>query len=212
MTKLARLAGLALLLLILPPLAPPGPAQAVVTPEARTEVQRIEDYLNGLGNVRARVVQINPDGKTVTGTLYLSRPDRLRLAYDRPSRVLIVANGPQLIYYDPQLNQLSYLQVGSTPLGFLLADRVRLGGNIAVTDLERAGDELRVTLAQAGDPGAGRITLSFSEAPLELRGWTGTDPQWLTTYVILEDLERNVALRDDLFRFMNPRIFGDQMR
>ena len=211
MTTLARL-GLVLLLLLPPFLVPPEPAQAVVTPEARTEVQRIEDYLNGLGNVRARVVQINPDGKTVTGTLYLSRPDKLRLAYDRPSRVLIVANGPQLVYYDPQLNQLSYLRVGSTPLGFLLADRVRLGGNVTVTDLERAGGELRATLARTDDPGAGRITLQFSESPLELRGWTVTDPQGLTTYVILEDLERDVALRDDLFRFMDPKLFGDQQR
>jgi outer membrane lipoprotein-sorting protein len=210
-SALGRLVGFPLLLVVLL-LLPPGPASAVVTPEARTEVQRIEDYLNGLGNVRARVVQINPDGKTVTGTLHLSRPDRLRLAYDLPSRVLIVANGSQLVYYDPQLNQLSYLRVSSTPLGFLLADRVRLGGNVTVTDLARAGGELRVTLARADDPGAGRITLQFSESPLELRGWTVTDPQGLTTYVILEELERNVAMRDDLFRFMDPKIFGDPRR
>jgi hypothetical protein len=30
--------------------------------------------------------------------------------------------------------------------------------------------------------------------------------------VILEDLERDVALRDDLFRFMDPKLFGDQQR
>jgi outer membrane lipoprotein-sorting protein len=207
-TTFARLGLLpALLLLLLS-----GPAPAVVTPEARDEVQRVEDYLNDLGNIRARVVQINPNGKTVTGTLHLSRPDRLRLDYDPPSQVLIVARGWELVYYDPQLNQLSHLRVDSTPLGFLLTDRIRLGGNVEVTDLVRADGELRVTLARADDPGAGRITLNFSESPLELRGWTVTDPQGLTTYVILEELERDVAMREDLFRFMNPRIYGGQRR
>ena len=207
MTVRARL-GVILPFLLL--LLPTGPAPAAITQEARTDIQRIEGYLNGLGNVRARVVQINPNGKTMTGTLYLSRPDRLRLAYDRPSQVLIVANGPRLIYYDPQLNQLSYLKVDATPLAFLLTERIRLGGNVEVTDFERAGGELRATLARTDDPGAGRITLNFSESPLELRGWEVTDPQGLTTYVILEDLERDVALRRDLFVFMNPRIFGGQ--
>ena len=126
--------------------------------------------------------------------------------------MLIVAKDGQLVYHDPKLNQLSYLRVNSTPLAFLLTDEIRLGGNVEVTDFRREGGELRVTLTRADDPGMGRITLTFAESPLELRGWTVTDPQGLTTYVILEDLKRDVALNDDLFVFINPKILGGNRR
>lgn len=213
-----RLGGLflSLLLALAPGLS--GPAAAAIAPpeaaaaEAGAAIERIEGYLNDLDTARARVVQINPDGTRATGTLYLSRPERLRLEYDRPSRVLIVAKDGQLVYHDPKLNQLSYLRVNSTPLAFLLTDEIRLGGNVEVTDFRREGGELRVTLTRADDPGVGRITLTFAESPLELRGWTVTDPQGLTTYVILEDLKRDVALNDDLFVFINPKILGGNRR
>jgi outer membrane lipoprotein-sorting protein len=202
--------GLFLLLLL------PGAAVAAVTPqagaEAQAEIERIEDYLNDLDNVRARVVQINPDGKTVTGTFYLARPNRLRLEYDRPSRVLIVANRGQLVYHDPLLNQLSYLRVDSTPLGFLLTNDVSLDGAVTVTDLQRAGGELLVTVARTDDPAAGQITLRFADSPLELLGWAVRDPQGLTTHVVLEEFDPNARLRNDLFVFMNPRVFGGQRR
>ena len=201
--------GLVLLLLL------PGAALAAVpraAAEIRAEIERLEDYLNDLDNVRARVVQINPDGKTVSGTFYLARPDRLRLEYDRPSRVLIVANRGQLIYHDPQLNQLSYLRVDSTPLGFLLTDDISLDGNVTVTDLWREGGELRATVVRADDPGAGAITLRFAESPLELRGWTVHDAQGLTTHVVLEELDPNPRLRSDLFVLMNPRVFDGLRR
>jgi outer membrane lipoprotein-sorting protein len=145
-----RLGGLFLSLLLALASGLSGPAAAAIAPpeaaaaEAGAAIERIEGYLNDLDTARARVVQINPDGTRATGTLYLSRPERLRLEYDRPSRVLIVAKDGQLVYHDPKLNQLSYLRVNSTPLAFLLTDEIRLGGNVEVTEFRREGGELRV--------------------------------------------------------------------
>ena len=70
---------------------------------------RIEAYLNGLDTLRASFVQINPDGGTATGELYYERPDKMRLDYDPPSRLLIVANGWKLVYHDRRLEQVSHL-------------------------------------------------------------------------------------------------------
>ncbi|MGH6920018.1 MAG: LolA family protein, partial [Geminicoccaceae bacterium] len=69
--------------------APGWPAR----PEAAREpLARVEAYLNGLDTLRSSFVQINPDGAEVTGELYYARPDKMRLEYDPPSRILIVAN------------------------------------------------------------------------------------------------------------------------
>ena len=214
MTTLGRI-GL-LLILAAGPAGAPGAAAATPPPAAGDDVaatvQRVEDYLNGLDTIRARVVQLNPDGSTSTGMLYLDRPDKLRLDYDLPSRVEIVAKGWQLIYHDPTLNQLSYLRIKSTPLAFLLTKDVRLGGEVEVTGVERPPGEVRVTVARRDDPGAGRVTLSFAEDPFELLGWAVTDPQGLTTHVMLRDVEQGVALDSDVFKFLNPRVFGRERR
>jgi outer membrane lipoprotein-sorting protein len=202
----ARLgAGGALALLLGVLLGAPAAAAIGDTDAAASEdVAQIEGYLNGLRSLRADFVQINPDGGTATGKLYYERPDKMRLDYDPPSRLLIIANGLTLVYQDRRLKQVSRLFTSSTPLGFLLEDEIRLDGEVTVTDLERRGGELTVTLVQTDEPTQGSITLAFAEQPFELRRWTVIDPQGYATHVMLERLETDVRLDDELFVLRNP--------
>jgi outer membrane lipoprotein-sorting protein len=186
------------------------PASAVVRDPATANAEdlaKIEGYLNGLRTLRAKFVQINPDGGTATGTLYFDRPDKMRLDYDPPSEILIISDGWQLIYYDRKLEQVSHLFIGSTPLGFLLSDDIRLSGDVTVTDVVRANGEVKVTLIQTDEPNQGSIQLAFTEDPLELRRWTLLDAQGQTTYVVLDMLETGVPLDRELFRFRNPQFY-----
>ena len=201
----ARLgAGIALARLLAALLGPPAAAASGDADAAAAEdVAQIEGYLNGLRSLRADFVQINPDGGSATGKLYYERPDKMRLDYDPPSRLLLVANGLTLIYQDRRLKQVSRLFTSQTPLGFLLKDEIRLDGDVTVTDLERRGGELRVTLVQTDEPTQGSITLAFAEQPFELRRWTVIDPQGYATHVVLERLETDVRLDAELFVLRN---------
>ncbi|MGH6944366.1 MAG: LolA family protein [Geminicoccaceae bacterium] len=165
------------------------------------EIARIEDYLNGLSTLRSKFVQINPDGGMATGQFYYERPDKMRLDYDPPSDLQIIANGWDLVYHDRRLKQVSHLLTSTTPLEFLLQDKIRLSGDVTVTDLARRAGELTVTLVQTDDPNEGRITLAFAEQPMELRRWTVVDAQGQRTQVLLDGLETDVKLDKDLFRF-----------
>ena len=197
-----RWRGLGAVLLLVVSGSPVWPA----LPDAAHEpIARVEAYLNGIDTLRSSFVQINPDGAEVTGELYYARPDKMRLEYDPPSRILIVANRWQVIYHDRRLKQVSHLLTGSTPLGFLLEEDIRLSGDVTVTDLEEAGGELRVTLVQTEEPDQGSITLVFAEQPMELRRWTVVDAQGLPTHVLLGGVETGVALDDELFVFHNPK-------
>ena len=202
---------LALLLSVLAVL----PAAAVVRDpvSARAEdVSQIEEYLNGLRSLRADFVQINPDGGTATGKLYYDRPDKMRLDYDPPSRILIIANGWKLVYQDRRLDQVSQLFTSSTPLGFLLEDEVRLSGDVTLTDLKRRAGELSVTLVQTDEPAQGSITLVFAEQPFELRRWTVVDAQGYATHVVLERIETDVPLDRELFVYRNPDFYPEERR
>lgn len=182
-----------------------GAAGAAIRDDDRVELARVEAYLNGLTTLRSDFVQINPDGGTATGELYYARPSKMRLDYDPPSDLLIIANGWQLIYYDRRLDQTSHLFSNSTPLGFLLADQIRLDGEVTVTAVERDAGELRVTVVQSEEPDQGAVTLVFADRPLALRRWHVVDAQGLVTHVVLERIETGVPLDDDLFVFRNPQ-------
>ena len=172
---------------------------------AREPVARVEAYLNSIGTLRSSFVQINPDGAQVTGEMYYARPDKMRLEYDPPSGVVIVADQWQMLFYDRRLKQESHLLTSQTPLGFLLSDEIELDGDVTVTGVEQAGGELRITLVRTDEPSQGSITLVFAEQPLELRRWTVVDAQGLPTHVVLDGVETGVALDDELFVFRNRR-------
>jgi outer membrane lipoprotein-sorting protein len=182
-----------------------SPGDAALPENTAEPLARVEAYLNGIDTMRSGFVQINPDGAQVTGELYYARPDKMRLEYDPPSRILIVANKWQVIYHDRRLKQVSHLLTGSTPLGFLLDEDIELGGDVTVTALDEAEGELRVTLVQTDEPGQGSITLVFGEEPMQLRRWTVVDAQGLPTHIVLNGIETGVPLDDELFVFHNPR-------
>jgi outer membrane lipoprotein-sorting protein len=192
------------------------PAAALVRDPATADAEdlaRIEGYLNGLSTLRAGFVQINPDGATASGTFYFARPDKMRLDYDPPSELLIIANGWKLVYQDRRLEQISQLFTSQTPLGFLLADDIRLrGGDVTVTSLDRRGGEVRIAVVQTDEPAEGSITLAFAEQPFELRRWTIVDAQGYATHVVLDGLEAGVPLDQELFIFRNPEFYPELRR
>jgi outer membrane lipoprotein-sorting protein len=180
---------------------------AVPASADRADIDRAEDYLNGVTTLKAHFMQVSPDGSTAEGTVYLSRPGRLRLDYDPPSPVQVIADGRFLIYYDKQLKQVSYVDLDSTPAGILVRPKVKLDGeDLKVTKVSHQPGILDVSVIKAADPAQGRITLVFSEAPFRLRQWQVTDPQGQVTTVSLFDTESGLSLDKDLFYFKDPKL------
>jgi outer membrane lipoprotein-sorting protein len=171
----------------------------------QADIARIEAYLNELKTLSARFIQINDNGTAAEGTFHLSRPGRMRLEYDPPVPVLMVATGQAVIHYDKSLKTTTYLSYDSTPAGLLLAERVQLSGGVSVTFIERGPAVMRISLVQTRDPRAGVLTLTFSERPFLLTNWQVTDGQGATTRVMLVEPRTGVSLDPALFRFVEPQ-------
>ncbi len=195
-------------LLILFAIAPKVFAQipaAELNAADKADIRRVEAYLNKLSTVKARFLQISSNGAQAEGDLYISRPGRMRIQYDPPSSVFIVADGSWLIYVDKKLDQVSYVPLESTPAGILLDKKISLlGGGFTITHFENAADVIRVTLYKTDDPGKGILTLVFSDRPLTLKKWTITDAQGILTSVSLIDSRFGIRLNADLFKFNSP--------
>lgn len=176
---------------------PSGRAELSDTDKA--DIARAEAYLNGFETLKARFVQIAPDGGLAEGDVYLRRPGRLRFEYDPPVPLLIVADRVWLILYDSELDQIDRLPLWSTPISVLVDDTVRFSDKIKVIGIARNPGSLRITLQDTDRPEEGLLTLVFTDQPLALRSWVVTDSQGLETTVALSDIETGVTLDPRLF-------------
>jgi outer membrane lipoprotein-sorting protein len=200
MKRFSALAALLAALLLAMPAAA-APRAVPLNAEQQAELQRVQQYLNGLRTMTARFTQYSENGGLAEGMVYLQRPGHMRFEYDPPSPILLVADGTFVIYYDKSLDQTTYLPIGATPAWFLLQDDIRLGGAVTVTGYEHSPGAIRVTMVQTKEPDAGTVTLTFSDRPLELKQWSIIDAQGKKTTVALTDMRVGVPVDKERFVF-----------
>jgi outer membrane lipoprotein-sorting protein len=190
---------------LVPSVLAPHLARAAVTPADTADLNRVQDYMNGIHTLQSRFEQVSNDGGVATGTIYLSRPGKMRVEYDPPVPILLVATDNRIWYYDKKLQQVSFFALQDTPAWFLLQDNVRFGGDIKVSDLKRDPGVLRVTVNEAKNPSLGQATLVLSDKPLQLRKWQITDAQRKEVTVTLDDPHYGASLNPQLFYWTDPR-------
>jgi outer membrane lipoprotein-sorting protein len=190
------------LLAALPLVVRPAHAQALaLSARDRADLARIETYLNGVHTLKARFLQVAPDGRTAEGVAWLDRPGRMRFQYDPPSPLLLVAGHGLFFFNDSQLKQTTNLPLDATPLGLLLRDNLRLAGDVTVTGLTRLPGQIQVTMVRTSSPNDGSLTLIFSDTPLALRQWSVVDAQRHETRVTLFNIELGGSFDQKLFVF-----------
>jgi outer membrane lipoprotein-sorting protein len=176
-------------------------------PEAMAQLRRIEASLNAVRTVHARFRQNSSNGATAAGELFLERPGRLRIDYQPPAQMLIIADGTFLVYYDRKLEQVSHIPLSSTPAGILLDQQLSLQDEqLIVTSFQRSPGVISVEVTRTAEQAEGSILLTFDELTASLRQWAVTDAQGITTLVTLIEPEFNVAIDPSTFEFKDPRI------
>ena len=178
----------------------PGNAEA-----QQGSTQEVEAYINSIRTLQARFVQSNPNGSNVQGTLYVSRPGKMRFQYDPPSQLKIVADGRQVTMWDPVNKDFGQWPIGWTAASFLVMQPFRLSGDITVVANQRTPDGLlALTLVQTRKPQEGKVVVRLSENPMQLRGWSIIDNRGNKVDVALTNLQTGQQLADSLFKYDGP--------
>jgi outer membrane lipoprotein-sorting protein len=180
-------------------------AALVFATGAEAQAPEVENYINSIRTLQARFVQSNPNGSVVQGTLYISRPGRLRFQYDPPSQLKIVADGTQVTLWDPANKDFGQWPIGWTAASFLVKNPLKLSGDITVEAQQRTPEGLlALTLVQTRKPQEGKIIVRLSENPMQLRGWTIIDNRGNKVDVTLTGLQTGMQLADSLFKYDGP--------
>jgi outer membrane lipoprotein-sorting protein len=173
-------------------------------PQDRADLARVESYLNSLRTLKAHFLQVAPNGGLSEGTAWMQRPGRMRFQYDPPAPFVLVAGSGIFVFRDTQLQQTSNLPLSRTPLGILLANDVKLSGDVTVTGMQRLPGQLQISLVRTASPSDGTLTLIFADNPLTLRQWVVTDPQRQETRVTLYNVELGGTFDQKLFDVADP--------
>lgn len=181
-----------------------GAEPAQMTARDRSDLQRIQGYLNDIKTMSARFEQFTQEGDMAKGRVFMQRPGKMRFEYDPPSPILLIATGEVVIYVDNSLKHVTYLPTESTPAWFLLRDRITLEGDVTVTRFEHENSVLRITVVETAHPDNGSLTLIFSDRPLELKQWTVLDQQGKRVTVTLSEQHSNVPIDPHRFMFVDP--------
>ena len=185
----------ALLLAPLAALALGLPARAEIVP-----LSELSAYLNGLTTAVADFTQVNADGSTSAGRLFIKRPGRVRFEYAPPDRSLVMAGGGQVAIFDAKSNQPpEQYPLRRTPLNLILARNVDLGAAKMVVGHYEAQDTTRVVAQDPEHPEYGTIELVFTRDPITLAQWIITDDLGNRTTVMLERMVLGGDLPASLF-------------
>lgn len=182
-------------------------------------VARMHAFLEDVHTLKADFTQVVLDSnlkqvKQSTGTLSIKRPDRFRWDYAKPNPEVIVADGKRLWLYDVELQQVTVKPLNDTLAAspaVLLSGSNDVEKSFSVEDLgAKDGLEWVNLVPKVKDTDFENVKLGFKGddvAVMELKDNLGN-----LTRITFSNLQRNVAVADDAFRFTPPKgadVIGD---
>lgn len=149
-----------------------------------------------------------------TGSFALARPGKLRWAYEKPMRLLIVADGDKLWTFDADLNQVTVGRIdqalGATPAALLTGET--LDKHFVLSDAGSA-DELEIVDAvpKTADSTFSRVRIGMKNNLPRLMEVLDNFGQ--TTTLLFTQFQSNPLLSQDTFHFVPPKgadVIGEQ--
>lgn len=192
------------------PLAAFTLAPALVA-QTSAPLAQVSAHLKAVDTLVADFAQTDRKGQTLTGTLTLKRPGKVRFQYQKGVPMLIVGDGKALTLIDYEVRQVSRWPIGSSPLSVLLNPNQDLSR--VATVVQNDAHVLAIRARDRKRPEFGTITIAFAKSPgapagLVMRGWTTVDAQNNHSTVKLSNQKFNVPVANTAFRWTDPRRSG----
>ena len=163
-------------------------------------LDRYNHYLEKIQSLKASLTQICPDGRKMSGRLYIKKPGKLRLIYEPAHTLELLSDGERLTQYDWRTKESDSISLEGSPLAFLLK-KGRLQEGALVDRIIMGSKWTQILVRSKEDPEAGQVTLVFQEHPLRLIRWVILDPQGKKTVVSLSRIQINVPIPSQAFQW-----------
>jgi outer membrane lipoprotein-sorting protein len=182
--------------------APTVPAEPITTEAGQHAlVDRVSLYLSTIQTLVGNFVQVGPDGRKTEGKFYIQKPGKVRFEYDPPAVIDVIADGLSVAVRDRRLSTQDLYPLATTPLRYLLADRIDLWRETHLVSVGADAKYVTVTIEERSlVVGTNRLMLMFDAKDFQLLQWTVTDPQGYDTTVGVYNLDTNKKPDPSLFQ------------
>jgi len=161
-------------------------------------VRRINDYINSFQSLKAAFNQVSAKGTLTSGTLYISKPGKLRFDYAN-NPLLIVSDGRWLTIKDRQREKGDQFPLSATPLRLVVSPQIDLLAETNVIAFDSRDGLTSVSLQDRKDSMGGYITLIFDEQLNQLQQWIVVDGKDRRTTVQLSNIQTGGKFDPKLF-------------
>ena len=165
-------------------------------------LKQIETYLNQFDNISSQFIQSSSIGSQETGEILISKPGKLRIEYKKDNKLLIVADGKWLHYFDTDLNEIQSIIIQKSPAWILLKKNINLKNDFNIKKLEKKNGKITLTLVDKNFQNIEKIQLIFSANPIELKKWIIIDNQEVETTVGLLNIKRKKKFNPKTFELI----------
>jgi outer membrane lipoprotein-sorting protein len=125
----------------------------------------------------------------------------LRVDYNPPVQIQIIANEKKLFYYDKELDEVTKIGMKRTPVSFLLSEDFSFNGKkIAVVDFEKGKRTIQISLKNTKKDELGIMTMVFDSHPLTLRKIRLKDEFGQMTDVSFYDIDVKSVINAEMFK------------
>ncbi|WP_442680191.1 LolA family protein [Sphingomonas sp. ASY06-1R] len=170
---------------------------------------QVQAHLRAVTTMTADFAQTDRTGRTVTGTVTLKQPGKIRFQYQKGVPLLIVSDGKAFTFIDYKVSQVSRWKVGDSPLALLLDPSKDIARYAHIVPGAPDG-RIVIEGRDPKHPEFGTITIGFAAKPgapggLILAGWQVLDAQGNRTTTVLSNQQFGGAISDKAFLWSDPR-------
>ena len=162
-------------------------------------LDKIKSYFLNLKSMKAKFIQVSPNGDISEGDIFINFPGNLRIDYNKPNDILITSQGFWLKIQDRTIKQTNSIQLKDVPLSLILNkefDFKKKSMDFKV--IENLG-LIRFSISDDQNLSYSKLIMEFTNNPLMLKKWTIEDEFNNRTSILLQNVEVNLELPEELF-------------
>ena len=134
------------------------------------EIREIETYLNSFKTFVTQFKQSNTKGEISHGKIFVAKPGKIRCEYFNPSPILLIMKDKKVIYYDKDLDEVSYASSDINALKLLALSDIKFN-EFNLVEIEKNSHFLTLSLKEYSEELKQNLilTLKFSYPKLQLK-------------------------------------------
>ena len=166
---------------------------------SKVSLNELKVYLNNIKTLQAEFEQRNNDNSVSYGVLFIKKPNKLRMKYEKPNNGLVLINNQLVTIFDFESNNVTQtFPLAKTPFSFLLSD---LSLELTKMDINiySEGSKTFIKVQNKDETYLGYIKITFNSDPIALEKWVLVNSFAEKVEVKLRNILLGVEIKNNLF-------------